>query len=313
MEHEILYLGVKGAMEESMARDRGIPFAGIQAGKLRRYFDWRNFTDVFRLIIGFFQSLVIVSRFRPDTVFAKGGFVSVPVVLAAWILRKRIITHESDVVPGLANRIIAHFADTVCLTFPKEKYGPKEVLTGLPLRREIMEAVEKGETSKKTFFPGSDKKTLFVFGGSLGADEVNQMVWKKLDGLLQRWNVLHLTGKGHARPELTREGYVQAEYADDIVRYYQEADAVLCRAGATTVMECVALGKYMFLVPLGKNASRGEQWANAEWVEREGVGEMIFLHSLKVVALNLTHLSYGSKPTFFYPRPTIRLLDVLYA
>lgn len=294
LETDVLYVGMKGAMEESMTRDRGIPFTGIQAGKLRRYFDWRNFTDVFRLVVGFFQSLVIVARFDPDTVFAKGGFVSVPVVLAAWVLRKRIITHESDVEPGLANRLIAHFADTVCLTFPKEKYGPKEVLTGLPLRREIMQAVQKKETSKKTFFPasakasagrtGSDKKTLFVFGGSLGADEVNQMVWKDLDGLLQKWNVLHLTGKGHARPELTREGYVQAEYVDDIVRYYQEADAVLCRAGATTVMECVALGKYMFLVPLGKNASRGEQWANAEWVVREGVGEVLGAPAFETLA-----------------------------
>ena len=104
-----------------MTRDRGIPFAGIQAGQLRRYFDWRNFTDVFRLVVVFFPSLLIVSRFSPDTVFATGGFVSVPVVLAEWILRKRIITHESDVESGLANRIIAHFSDTVCLTFPKEK------------------------------------------------------------------------------------------------------------------------------------------------------------------------------------------------
>lgn len=282
LDADILYAGMKGAMEESMMRERGIPFVGIQAGKLRRYFDWRNFTDIFRLMVGFFQSLVIVARFNPDTVFAKGGFVSVPVVLAAWILRKRIITHESDVVPGLANRLIAHFADTVCLTFPKDNYGPKEVLTGLPLRREIMEAVERGETSKKTFFPGSHKKTLFVFGGSLGADEINRMVWKDLDALLKEWNVLHLTGKGNANSELlipnSKSGqgsYIQAEYADDIVRYYQEADAVLCRAGATTIMECVAMGKYMFLVPLGKNASRGEQWGNAAWVEKEGVGEVV--------------------------------------
>ncbi len=298
VKHEdLLYVGSKGGMEKELVLQKGIPFKAITSGKLRRYFDWHNFVDPFKIIAGTFQAYFVVRTFKPDIVFSKGGFVSVPVVIGAWLNRIPVITHESDVHSGLANRIIGRFASKVCLTFPKEKYGRKEVLTGLPIREEL----GKGVREKGYELTGLDKNrpVLLVIGGSLGAQVLNEFIWQNLDTLLREVQIVHIVGKGNRNTnyelqitnyELGKEkqelkiensklkigGYVQYEYvSDELPHLYAMADLILSRAGATVIAEIGSLAKPAILVPLTTSASRGEQQTNAEYILKKNAGLVV--------------------------------------
>lgn len=276
--YAIHYIGTAEGIERGMMEGKpGVSYHAISSGKLRRYFSWRNLSDPFRVLAGFFQSLGILGRVKPDLVFSKGGFVAVPVVAAAWLRRIPVLAHESDITPGLANRISAVFARQVAATFPEcaKALGKKGVHTGTPMRPELF----AGEREKGLAFAGFDgsKPVLLMMGGSQGAQAVNEALRAALPQILPRMDVLHLCGAGKLAPELEEtKGYFQAEFVNEgLPDVLAAADYVLSRAGATAIGEFLALKKPMLLVPLPLSASRGDQIVNAQNYEKRGLARVL--------------------------------------
>ncbi|MDR2693872.1 MAG: undecaprenyldiphospho-muramoylpentapeptide beta-N-acetylglucosaminyltransferase [Chitinispirillales bacterium] len=268
---DVHYAGTHSGMERGLVEKAGLPYHCISAGKLRRYFDLKNFTDLFRIKIGFIQSLFLLIKLRPAVVFSKGGFVSCPVVWAAWLCRVPAVIHESDITPGLANRLSMPFVRKICFSFPETEArlpASKRVMTGLPVR----EGLFNGDAARGRELCGFDdgKPVIAVTGGSLGASAVNEAVRGGLNRLLDDFNVCHICGKGNMAPG-GRKGYRQFEYAgEELPDLFAMADIVISRAGATTLFELLALRKPALLIPLGTAASRGDQILNAESFEKLG-------------------------------------------
>lgn len=271
--YEISYIGSREGLEKRLIEAQNIPYYGISSGKLRRYFDWKNFTDPFRVIKGFSEATALMKRLKPDIVFSKGGFVSVPVVMAAKRCHIPVICHESDLTPGLANRLSLPAATKVCCNFPETlEHLPAEkaVLTGCPIRRELTEGKRAAALTLTGFLP--DKPVLMVMGGSLGAAAVNQAVREALPELLKDWQVVHLCGKGKLDESLRNlKGYVQYEYIQkELPDLFALCDIVISRAGANAICELLALRKPTLLIPLPAKSSRGDQILNARSFERQG-------------------------------------------
>ena len=277
--YEIWYIGSYNGIEERLIKEQNIPYYGIDSGKLRRYFDWKNFSDPLRVIHGYAQAKKILSGLKPDVVFSKGGFVSVPVVRAASALHIRTIIHESDMTPGLANRLAIPAADKVCCSFPETlKYLPegKAVLSGSPIRQELLTG-ERGKALELLHWENSSKPTLLVIGGSQGSVAINNALRSDLDELLKEFRIIHLCGKGNLDPSLDgREGYVQFEYIQDELKdLFALADLVLSRAGANSICELLALRKPNLLIPLSAAASRGDQILNADSYKKQGYSRVL--------------------------------------
>ena len=270
---EILYIGSINGIEKELITKEGIEYRAISSGKLRRYFDLKNFTDPFRVMRGYFQAKSIMKKFKPDIVFSKGGFVAVPVTMAARTLKIPVIAHESDMTPGLANKLSAPFATKICCNFPETlKYLPEDkgVLSGSPIREEIL----KGERKRGLELLGfsGNKPVLLIIGGSLGARHINEAVRGVLDKLLADFDVIHICGKGNVDENLDKKpGYRQFEYVDrELKDYFAAADIFISRAGANAICELLALKKPNLLIPLPKGASRGDQILNANSFEKQG-------------------------------------------
>lgn len=255
-----------------------IPYYGISSGKLRRYFNPKNFSDPFRVLKGIGEAKKLMKELNPDVVFSKGGFVSVPVVIAAGRKHIPVICHESDLTPGLANKLTMPSAAKVCCNFPETlQYLPedKAVLTGSPIRRELLQ----GDRLTGLNFTGlsAAKPIIMVIGGSLGAVAINNAVRELLPKLLQKYQVIHICGKGHLDEGLIgRPGYVQYEYVDAPLRHlFAAADIILSRAGANSICEILALRKPNILIPLSAAASRGDQILNARSFEKQGFSTVL--------------------------------------
>ncbi|AGC67812.1 UDP-N-acetylglucosamine--N-acetylmuramyl-(pentapeptide) pyrophosphoryl-undecaprenol N-acetylglucosamine transferase MurG [Thermoclostridium stercorarium subsp. stercorarium DSM 8532] len=277
--YDIYYIGSKNGIEKQLIEKEGIPYYGISAGKLRRYFDVKNFTDIFRIIGGFGQSVSILRKIKPDVVFSKGGFVSCPVVWAAWVLGIPVIIHESDITPGLTNKLSMPFSRKVCYTFPEtEKHliREKACYTGLPVRDEIFSG-NRMRGYKLCGFMGG-KPVLMVIGGSQGSENINRAVRSALDELLKNYQIAHICGRGNVKPELENiKGYKQFEYVDrELPDIFACADVLISRAGATVLFEILSLKKPALLIPLSKNASRGDQILNANSFKENGYSEVLY-------------------------------------
>lgn len=272
--YDIEYIGSVNGMEKDLIQATGVPYHGISSGKLRRYFDWKNFSDPFRVIKGYGQAISLMKKIKPDVVFSKGGFVSVPVVLAAKHCHIPAIIHESDITPGLANRIAIKGAKKVCCNFPETmKYLPsdKAVLTGSPIRRELFSG-NADNALKLCKFPDHNKPVLLIIGGSLGSKIVNEAVRKVLPELLEKFYIIHLCGKGNLDNSLTGTiGYAQFEYvSSELTDMFALADMAISRAGANSICELLALHKPNILIPLSAAASRGDQVLNAKSFKKQG-------------------------------------------
>lgn len=273
LNYDIHYIGSYEGIERKLIEEFQIPYYGISSGKLRRYFDPKNFTDPFKVVKGFSQARKLMKKLKPDVVFSKGGFVSVPVVLAAGRSKIPVIIHESDMTPGLANKLCIPASYKVCCNFPETlHYLPEEkaVLTGSPIRQELLNG-NKLEALKFCNFT-ANKPVILIIGGSLGSTIVNDAIRLILPELLQKYQVIHLCGKGKIDPALTgTNGYIQFEYIKkELSDLFALADIVISRAGANAICELLALHKPNLLIPLSANASRGDQILNARSLERQG-------------------------------------------
>lgn len=277
-DYEISYIGSYNGIEKGLIENMGITYYGISSGKLRRYFDLKNFSDPFKVLKGIREAKTLMKKLKPDVVFSKGGFVSVPVVLAAASRKIPVVIHESDMTPGLANRLSIPKATKVCCNFSETmNYLPegKAVHTGTPLRRELF----TGDASKGRQFCGftDAKPVILVVGGSTGAAAINNAIRDLLPTLLLKYNIIHLCGKGKTDEKYNNiEGYCQFEYiSDELKDLFALADLVISRAGANAVSELLALKKPNILIPLSEAASRGDQILNADSFEKDGYSYVI--------------------------------------
>ena len=289
-------------IEKELIEPFGIPYHGISSGKLRRYFSVQNFTDPFRVLKGFREAHKLIRQLKPDVIFSKGGFVSVPVVLAGKRCKVPVIIHESDMTPGLANKIAIPSAAKVCCNFPetlKSLPEGKAVLTGSPIRQELLSGNKIAAMDMCHFT--SDKPVILVIGGSLGAVAVNNAVREALPELLKDFQIIHLCGKGKMDESLKDvEGYCQFEYIKNELRnLFALADIVISRAGANAICELLALHKPNLLIPLSANASRGDQILNARSFERQGFSLVLEEEQLtKETLLNAVKTLYENRTTF---------------
>lgn len=281
--YDITYIGSHNGIERKLIEELSIPYFGIDSGKLRRYFDPKNFSDPLHVVRGYFQAGHILRKLHPDIVFSKGGFVAVPVVLAA--KRKRIpcIIHESDITPGLANKICIPNAAKVCCNFPETlNYLPKAkaVLTGSPIRAELLTG-DKNRALKFCKFT-NNKPVILVIGGSSGSVIINDTLRGILPELLKDFQIIHLCGKGKADPSYNKyDGYAQFEYIEKELRdLFALSDIVISRAGANAICELLALKKPNILIPLSSNASRGDQLLNAASFETQGFSDVLLEENL---------------------------------
>ena len=275
--YDIHYIGSYHGMEKDLITQLDIPYHGISSGKLRRYFSLQNFTDPFRVIKGFGEASRLIRHLKPDVIFSKGGFVTVPVVVAGKLNRVPTIIHESDMTIGLANTISMPFSTKVCCNFPAtaQILKNKAVLTGQPIREELL----VGDRDKALAFTGlsSENPTLLVVGGSSGAVSVNNAVRRALPSLTKEFQIIHICGKGKIDSSLNNfDNYIQYEYIqDELPHLFALADVVVSRAGANAICEFLALNLPNLLIPLPLSASRGDQLLNAHSFEEQGFSRVL--------------------------------------
>ncbi|MDG5815832.1 undecaprenyldiphospho-muramoylpentapeptide beta-N-acetylglucosaminyltransferase [Chitinispirillales bacterium ANBcel5] len=283
---DIHYIGTKSGIERKLVAREGVTYHPVSAGKLRRYFDFKNFTDLFKIALGFFQALVLMVKLRPGVVFSKGGFVSCPVVWAARLFGIPVIIHESDITPGLANKLCAPFAQKICFSFPETEAHIKEkkrVYTGLPVRDSLLRG--SATQGRKLCSFDNELPVILVMGGSLGAKVINETIRESLDTLLEEFNICHLCGKG-ALIERNVPGYCQFEYVnEELAHLMAAADIVVSRSGATSLFEFLALKKPNLLIPLSTGASRGDQILNAQSFEKQGFSRVLLQEEMTVTTL----------------------------
>jgi UDP-N-acetylglucosamine--N-acetylmuramyl-(pentapeptide) pyrophosphoryl-undecaprenol N-acetylglucosamine transferase len=273
------YVGSADGVEKAMITAINIPYYAVRSGKLRRYFSWKNFLDPINIVLGIWQAYRLLRKLKPDVVFSKGGFVGFPVVVGAWLNCIPVVAHESDMSPGLANRLSFPFVNKICVTFAAAKKHFKRQenveVTGTPIRQELF----NGKKAKGLALCGfkDEKPCLLVVGGSQGANVMNVCVRQTLDTLCKDFQVIHLCGKGKVDNALVgKTGYYQLEYAnEELADLFAASELVISRAGANALYEILALGKPHVLIPLSRQASRGDQIQNARYFQQQGISVVV--------------------------------------
>ena len=269
--YNVIYIGTENGMERGLVEKTGVEYHYVSTGKLRRYMSKDNFTDMFKVVKGIGEAKKLIKRLKPDIVFSKGGFVAVPVVLGAKFNGVPVIAHESDMTPGLANKIAMPFAKKICTTFPETvKYiGKKGIHTGTPIRKELVE----GDKEKGLKLCGFDneKPVIMMMGGSLGSQKINKVLRAALTEITTGFQLVHICGKGNVDKSINIKGYKQFEYlSEELPHVIACADMVISRAGSNSISEFLALKKPALLIPLSAKASRGDQILNAQSFEKQG-------------------------------------------
>lgn len=271
----IVYIGTNG-IEKQLATNAGLEFKEIDAVKLVRSLTLKNLLIPQKLVRSISQSKKILKEISPAIVFSKGGYVSIPVAIAAKKLGIPVLTHESDLSLGLANKIISHYSKLTLTAFEKTAEGKKNfIFAGAPVREQIF--LGNKNKLKTNFDP--NKKTVLFFGGSLGAKAINEVVFESIDDLTKKYNVLHITGKGKSK-NINIKNYYSVEYTNEIENFFSAANFVVCRAGANSVFELLALNKPMLLIPLPKAESRGDQIDNAKYFKEKNMCEVLYQEKL---------------------------------
>lgn len=296
----IHYIGTEGIEKRLISQAEGVSYHTITSGKLRRYFDLKNLSDPFKVLKGISQSKKLLKEIKPDLVFSKGGYVAVPVVLAAKSRKIPTVIHESDMTPGLATKLSAGAAKKICVTFEAAGRSfdrAKVAVTGSPIRAELLEGSAQRAKSALGF---DDKPVVLFMGGSSGARVINEALRAVLNEMLKRYNIIHLCGAGNVEPGLDRGGYVQSEYADrELADYLALADMVVSRAGSNSINEFLTLCKPMLLIPLSKNASRGDQVDNAEDFKKHGYCDVLLQEDMNPQSLiNAVDSVYNNREVY---------------
>ena len=284
----IFYIGSAKGIEKELISKLDIPYFKIAAGKLRRYFSWHNFIDPAKVVYGIFQAFFLCWKIKPKVVFSKGGFVAFPVVVSSWLHRIPVVIHESDLIPGLANKLSFRFASKICISFKEtKKYirnQDKIIATGTPIREELF----CGNINRGLNLCGfsKDKKIILVYAGGLGSKSINEIIRALLSKILVNFQVVHICGKNKLDNSLTLQGYKQFEYLhSEFADVLACANIVISRAGANSIYELLTLKKPHILIPLPKSASRGDQIINAEYFLKRGFSQVIFEEDLSPVRL----------------------------
>jgi UDP-N-acetylglucosamine--N-acetylmuramyl-(pentapeptide) pyrophosphoryl-undecaprenol N-acetylglucosamine transferase len=276
---QIHYIGSPKGVEKSMIEKMGIPYYAVLSGKLRRYFSWKNFLDPIKVLFGIVQAYFRLRQLKPDIVFSKGGFVALPVVVGAYLNGIPIIAHESDISPGLANRLSFPFVSKICVTFDAAKqhfkHQEKIAVTGTPIRNSLFQGCKKNGLTLCSF--STEKPCVLVVGGSQGSHDLNTVTRQGLISLLPHFQVIHLCGKHKLSHDLLNmPGYYQLEYADEeLPDLLAASDVVVSRSGANALYELLALAKPHVLIPLSLKASRGDQIQNARYFEKLGISTVL--------------------------------------
>lgn len=276
---QVFYAGSNDGIEKTIIDRINIPFFYVNSGKLRRHLTWKNLFTPFQVIKGIIAAFFLCRRLKPDVVFSKGGYVAFPIVFSAWLNRIPVIAHESDLTPGLANRLSFAFAQKICVTFPEGKNyfknSEKVIVTGTPIRPEML----GGNAAAGKLFCGfdNDKAVLLIYGGGLGAANINRAIRQLLPKLLEQFHVIHLCGKGKTDPQFNKiNGYKQFEYInEELADLLACANIVISRAGANSIYELLCLKKPHLLIPLSTKASRGDQIHNANYFANLGLSKVL--------------------------------------
>lgn len=278
---QIFYIGSNG-LEKKLVQEKNIDFFEISSTKLKRSLSFSNLLIPFKLIKAYNEAKKILKKIKPDVIFSKGGYVSLPVVLASHKLKIDVIAHESDLTMGLANKLCKNKCKIICTSFETTAKNLKNGLfTGSPIRKEIF--CGNIQNAQKLFKQPTKKPTILVVGGSLGSKIINEIIFQIIDNL-KEFNFIHIVGKGNKK-EINKENYVQLEYADNIQDLFALADIVISRAGSNAVNEILALNKPNILIPLSKKASRGDQILNAKYFQEKGYSKVIFEEDLNAINL----------------------------
>lgn len=284
----VAYVGSKKGIETDIIKRLNIPYYGIATGKLRRYFSWRTFIEPFLILIGIIQAFFICLRLNPNVIFSKGGFVAFPVVVAGWLRRIPIIIHESDLTPGLANKLSFPFADKICVTFKEGcRHIPYNniIVTGNPIRESLLQ----GNRDKGKLFCQFNHQdpVLLILGGGLGAAIINETIRTILPTLTSSFQVAHICGKNKMDRNLVNEPrYRQFEYLnEEMADLFACSELVISRAGANTLYELLTLKKPHILIPLSRRASRGDQIVNAEYFADRGLSNVLYEENLNGASL----------------------------
>ncbi|MBM7646943.1 UDP-N-acetylglucosamine--N-acetylmuramyl-(pentapeptide) pyrophosphoryl-undecaprenol N-acetylglucosamine transferase [Scopulibacillus daqui] len=279
----VQYIGSKNGIEKQLVAGlEGVDYYSVSTGKLRRYFDWDNAKDLFKVMGGVGQSYRLIRKLKPHVVFSGGGFVEVPVVIGAALNRVPIILRETDVSLGLANKLSLPFAKKICTTFPETEKAirsKKSIYIGSIVR----ESLKNGDAERGLAFCQftKEKPVLLIMGGSQGAERINEAVRMCLNRLLKDFFIVHICGKGKVDASIQLKGYLQFEYVhDELADLMAMADVVVSRAGSNSIFECLALRKPMLLIPLSNGASRGDQILNAKSFMNSGYAEILFQENL---------------------------------
>lgn len=282
---QVSYIGSHNGIEKNLVMQLNVPYYSVATGKLRRYFSWQNFLDPGKIFLGIGQAIFLLRRLKPDLVFSKGGFVAFPVVIAAWLNRIPVFIHESDLSLGLANRMCLPFATKVCVAFPETKVRSKKVVvTGIPIRNDILHGVAQYGRTICGF--SAEKKILLVFGGSLGAKQINKIIRQLLPKILSQFQVVHICGQDNIDQSYSYDGYKQFAYLDkEFSHVLAAADFVISRAGANSIYELLILRKPNILIPLQQDFSRGDQILNAQYCADKEISELILSEQLTAALL----------------------------
>ncbi len=297
---EFLWLGTKSGPERSMVEDIGIEFHSIASGKLRRYFSWRNFTDIFLIIKGFFQSVNVIRKLKPDLVISAGAFVSVPVVLAAWFFRVPVIIHQQDARAGLANKLMAPFAKVITVSFEKSltDYGKKAKWIGNPIRQDFLAHKLSRREAKQKFGLRSDKPILVIMGGGTGAMAINKLVEESVRDLTRFCQIIHITGRGKVssmNDKLMEEvpNYKYFEWMDKfgMIKAYTVADVIVSRCGMSSLTELSQIGLASILIPMPdshqeENAAIFKNKDAAVVLNQKELNKNIFVQKIKELINN---------------------------
>jgi len=289
----LVFYGSYSGLEAGLVKNFGLPYQRILTGKFRRYLTLWNIWDLVKLIGGFFQSLWLLIYERPDLIFAKGGYVCLPVVLAGFILHIPIVSHESDVILGFSNKIVEHIAKKLFYGFLLKYYSKinlkKAIYTGIPQREDFLKFIVNPDLFKiraANFFKFSpDLKTVLVFGGSQGAHKINQLILEILPQVLDKYQLIHLCGKldfdqiakeKRILPEKLQKRYFIAPFLqDEMILAYTLSNLVVCRAGANTLAEISSLHQAAVLIPLS-SAAGNHQEKNAQIFKKENAAMVLY-------------------------------------